>query len=898
MRRFWILFLAAFLVSLPATPALAQRGRGQRGGAAGAALAQTQQAPATAPAVGATSTEPLRAAADRPVDIHNIRLDLRVDLPKKTVDGRATLQLCNLRPLSSFALDAVDFEINKVSLQGGDQEEQPNAYHYDGQKLTIAWDKSWPIKHEATLRIDYRVREPKQGLHFFGPTPAEPNVPLQVWSQGEPITNRHWIPCLDQPNQRQTTEIVVTVADGLDVVSNGTLVERHDNSDKTVTYDWREDNPYAAYLITLVVGKFEVVREEWKGRPVVYYVPVGRRDDVQRTFGHTREMLTFLSDRFGIEYPWDKYAQVVVEQFTAGGMENVSATTLTDRCLKDARSLVDETSDSLIVHEMGHQWWGDMVTCRDWTHTWLNEGFASYVEALWAEHHDGADEGAYNMLLKARRAMNGGRERPIVDRRYPGPDSMFDDRAYPKGAWVLHMLRRRLGDDVFFKCLQRYGTDFKYKVADTEDLRKVFERETGRSLERFFYDWTERPGHPVLEVQTDFDPDTHQAIVSVKQTQSGDAFHFPLRVKFSLPARTAPSEGEEEAPGLQRPRLEDLDVTEKEQTFHFTFPDRPSMVEIDPDLSLLAELKETKSRQLWRAQLLPGASVISRYRAAQHFAQGASAGDGDLLAGVLASDKFWAVQAEAAASLSSIGGPEARDALIAGLKLAHPKVRRACAEQLGKYKRDAKASSALKELLAKGDASYNVEAEALGAYAKLQQPDAVAVIKPWLDRSSNGEVLRSAALRALGSSEDMAVLDTLLSWAQRGKPRACRSAALLAAGQLARNGTATEEQQRRVVKAITDSIEGETGFMQLGAATALRDLGRAATPALPTLEALLAREPEGRRHEMLRRTIEQIRSGAPAAPELTRIQQELDKLRQDNAALKERLDRVEKYEKK
>jgi hypothetical protein len=191
-----------------------------------------------------------------------------------------------------------------------------------------------------------------------------------------------------------------------------------------------------------------------------------------------------------------------------------------------------------------------------------------------------------------------------------------------------------------------------------------------------------------------------------------------------------------------------------------------------------------------------------------------------------------------------------------------------------------------------------VEAEALGAYAKLQQSDAVAVIKPWLEKSSNNEVLRVAALRALGGCEDLSVLDTLLSWAQRGKPRTCRSAALSAAGELARSGSATEPQQRRVVKAIVDSVEGETGFSQLGAVTALRDLGRVAAPALPTLEGLLAKEPDGRRHEMLRRTIEEIRSGAPVAPELTRIQQELDKLRQDNATLKERLDRFEKYEKK
>ena len=245
----------------------------------------------------------------------------------------------------------------------------------------------------------------------------------------------------------------VTVAAGYDVLSNGKLVDKKENAgDKTVTFHWVQDKCHPSYLITLVVGHFDIVEETWEGIPVTYYVPKGLKHTIEPTFGHTRDMITFFSKRFGVRYPWDKYAQVVVEQFVAGGMENTSATTLTKSILADKRSLLDGPSDDVVSHELAHQWWGDMLTCRDWAHIWLNEGWASFAEVLWDEHSQGRDAGSWNLMQTSVGAMSvfGTKGRPIVDRYYDNPDSMFDSRVYPKGAWVLHILeRRRLGEDVF-----------------------------------------------------------------------------------------------------------------------------------------------------------------------------------------------------------------------------------------------------------------------------------------------------------------------------------------------------------------------------------------------------------------------------------------------------------------
>ncbi|NOX55943.1 MAG: M1 family metallopeptidase, partial [Planctomycetes bacterium] len=316
---------------------------------------------------------PFRAPADRSVDIQHLKLELEVFLSEKRIVGAEELSLRMRRPVRTLRLNAVDHEVQSVQvLEAGD--ERPRALPFDntGTELVIDFGRLLPRGTACQLTIRYQVRAPRSGLHFFGPTEAEPDVPLMVWSQGEAESNRYWFPCLDHPNERQTTELIVTVPDGFEVVSNGVLVSRRKLPDQQkVRFHWKQTRPHVAYLVSLVVGKFAVGRDTWRGRPVLYYVPPERAADIERTFGRTVEMLEFFSRRFGIEYPWEKYAQVVVEQFVMGGMENTSATTLHYRVMHDERAIQDSSPDGLIAHELAHQWWGDLVTCKDWSHLWL-----------------------------------------------------------------------------------------------------------------------------------------------------------------------------------------------------------------------------------------------------------------------------------------------------------------------------------------------------------------------------------------------------------------------------------------------------------------------------------------------------------------------------------------------
>ncbi len=370
-----------------------------------------------------------RFAADRPLDCLHIKLELDVDVEGKHVDAIAQLELTALREVKTIALDARDLETDSVRLARGSAAPAPADYTNDGQQIEVLVDPPLAAGERATVIVEYRVDDPASGLHFFGPTEDEPDVPYVVWSQGESTTNSYWFPCFDHPNERQTTELIVTTKLGYEVSSNGRLAaKREDRNRQTVTYHWRQEKPHVAYLVSLIVGEFHIERETWRGKAVEYWVHPRYREQITRSFRNTTRMLDFFSDSIGVEYPWARYAQICCYGF-GGGMENTSATTLGNRALHDQRSFLDSNSDGLIAHELAHQWWGDLLTCRDWAHLWLNEGFASYFEALWDEYDLGPDEFAYNMYQKAERARRGGARRPIVDRAYPYSRSMFDSRA-------------------------------------------------------------------------------------------------------------------------------------------------------------------------------------------------------------------------------------------------------------------------------------------------------------------------------------------------------------------------------------------------------------------------------------------------------------------------------------
>ena len=832
--------------------------------------------------IAAAADEPTRFAADRPVDCLHIRLELTVDVKGKHIDGTAQLRLAALRTVKTITLDAVNLETTSVTVTGADGSAVAARHTNDGTHIQIMLEHSLAAGDRVTVTVAYSVDDPESGLHFFGPSENEPDIASVVWSQGESVYNSHWFPCFDNPNERQTTEMVITTDLAYEVSSNGRLVSRIENPrDGTVTVHWMQDTTHVAYLVSLIVGEFHIERDTWRGKPLEYWVHPRYREQISRSFRNTTRMLDFFSDSIGVEYPWDRYAQICCEGF-GGGMENTSATTLGNRALHDQRSFLDSNSDGLIAHELAHQWWGDLLTCRDWAHLWLNEGFASYFEALWAEYDLGPDEFAYNMYRKAGRARSGGADRPIVDRAYRHSRSMFDSRAYPKGAWVVHMIRRRLGDELFWQVMNTYVTEHAYSTVETTDLRRTIEQVTGRSFERFFYDWTERPGHPELSVNYTWLNDEGLAKVVVKQTQESDAFHFPLALEFRFDDGIAP---------VTMSRL----VTEKQETFYIPLPEAPGMLRVDPDQAVLMKLDESKGRDLWRAQLLHDPSAVARIRAARHFEESRSEKDHELLAEALRTEEFWGVRREIAEALAEVGGDIARDALTLGLAFENPKARRACVEQLDTFAGEQTVIDAVRRMVVEGDPSYSVEAAAIETYARLEPDDGLAVLSDVLRRDSRGEVIRGAALTGLGRLGTPDVIETLSEWTLPDKPRRARPSAIRALATVTREAHLDDDTYERIVEVLTANLDDTGNRVRMSAVQALGNLGEPgrARSAIPALEAITANDDSYRVRRMAERTIKTIRKGEPATLQLDELRDELKTVSESNKKLTDRLEKLE-----
>ncbi len=293
---------------------------------------------------------------------------------------------------TKLEFDAAEMEISAVRVGG-----EAHSFDHSDEKLRIPLERALHAGDEVEVAIDYSAR-PRRGLYFIGPDAGYPDKPLEAWTQGEDEDSRYWFPCYDYPNDRVTSEVVATVPETFTAVSNGELLSNNVNrAEHTRTFHWRHDVPHSSYLMSLAAGEFVEIRDFAGNTPVTYYCRAGREDDARRAFGNTPRMIQFFEKAIGVPYPYAKYAQVAVADFIFGGMENTSATTQTADTLHDARAHLDFSSDPLVAHELAHQWWGDLLTCRDWSHAWLNEGFATYFEALWCEEDKGADEFAWNL---------------------------------------------------------------------------------------------------------------------------------------------------------------------------------------------------------------------------------------------------------------------------------------------------------------------------------------------------------------------------------------------------------------------------------------------------------------------------------------------------------------------
>ena len=797
---------------------------------------------------------------DRPFLVRHLALDLTLDVATKSVSGKATVDVARIDPKATLIkFDAIGFELAGVEVDG-----KAVSAKYDGRTIDVPLPAA---TDKAQIEIRYSAT-PRRGLYFLEPDEHYPERPRQVWSQCQEEDARRFLPCHDKPHVKMTTEIAVRVPNGWTVLSNGRLATKETPEKGLWFYHWKMTEPHASYLLTLVAGEFSELTAKAGEVPLSYLVPKGREADGERTFGRTPDMVTHFGKLVGVDYPWNKYAQVVVSDFIFGGMENTTATTMYEHILLDERATIDVTSDDLIAHELAHQWFGDYVTCRDWSEGWLNEGFATYFEHVWREKQLGADE--YFFGLKGDLAAyvteaNGRYRRPIVCHEYDAPLDLFDRHLYEKGGLVLHLLRAELGAELFWKGVGVYLRRHAFGIVETRDLQRALEEVSGRSLGRIFEQWVYRPGHPEIDVALAWEDGVLK--VAAKQTHAatdGVPHHFevPIVLDVVLDGGTTTRER--------------LVMTQRTETFAVPCPTRPRHVVIDPEMQILGEVHAKAPNDMLRAQLAHAATGRGRWLAAQALARSDDPPTISALRKRLEDEaEFWGVRAECAAALGQIRARECFDALVTNVSTKHPKVRRAVVDALGRFKTTA-AAQALKPRALKDD-SYLVEAEAARALGKTKQPAAFDTLLDVLDRPSWADVVRVGAIDGLAALRDDRGAPHILARTRYGQPNRARRAAILAIPKLVTD--------RKARETLEDLLDDGDPHLRIDVVRALVEMGD--TKSRAALRGRLEVDLHARVRRRLREALRDIGEGAKKG--VDQVKEELEKLQAEHSDLKTRL---------
>jgi aminopeptidase N len=757
-------------------------------------------------------------ARSRDYDLQHSKIALRFDLENKKVIGDVTHSLSVLRDgTTRIWFDSAGLSIESVSVN-----KAPAKFETTAEKLIVPLPAAANAGEKFEVEIRYQGK-PSKGLYFILPDKDYPDRPSQIWTQGESEDTRYYLPTYDYPNDRLTTETILTVPTSWLTVANGKLVNVAEAGKGMKTWTWKESVPSSTYLITVVAGEFEEVKDSWHGIPVTYYAPKGRGDRLSLNYSRTPAMIDLFSKKLGVDYPWEKYSQAMVDEFVAGGMENSSATTNTSNSLVHPKLVPEYVTgqDELISHELGHQWFGDLVTCKDWGNVWLNEGFATFLETVWTEAHFGKVEADISRWNNAREWFDETHLYKLPMVRHDFDDSgEFDGNAYTKGGWVLYMLRQELGEDAFYRGLKHYLEVNRGKNVVTADLAKAIEEASHVNVDRFLAQWAYAAGAPKFDLSYTYDADKKQVALTVKQTQKREGRVGVFRVPVEVEITTASG-----------PKLFPITVSEAAKTYLFPATSAPLMVLFDKGGQVLKSAEFHKEKKEWFYQLKNASEFADRADAI--VALGKLKSDDDVIAALgdaLRSDKVWGIRALAADTLGHVDTPAASKLLLSVLPDAkEPWVRSRIVSALGNFSDDTAIEAKL-ESIAHDDNSYRARSSALQAIARLKSPNALATLQAAVAADSPNGFLRNAALRAFGPLGDDQAVPLLLDWAAAGKPMDSRTAAINSLGRL-------EKDNKDITKQIATYLSEPHFPVRMASIYALGTRGDAS--AVPALEDLL-----------------------------------------------------------
>jgi aminopeptidase N len=837
---------------------------------------------------------------DRPVDIRHVALDLTVDFDKKALRGTcATTMSVLFEEITQVVLQAAEMQIEHVTFISKRRPQQiPLTWNYDGNVVRIALDRPQHYGAEFTLSITYKT-EPRIGMTFIAPSEGDPDRAIQAHTQGQPENAHYWFPCHDSPNDRATMSIAARVPSQYFAVSNGQLkkIEEHAETNERTFY-YHESVPFPAYLSTLAVGEFAEQRDEFGKIPVLYYARPGLEKEARLMMGDTPAMLAYYSEHFGIPYPYEKYAQVVLEEFI-GAMENTSATSHSWLIMPDERQFPDWDGKATVAHELVHQWFGDLLTCRDWSHAWLNESFATYFEETWKQSDPSAGEMDFRLGMRTNLRLYLDEDktyrRPIVYNVYDADgQELFDRHLYEKGSCVLHMLRFIVGEAAFWRAIQYYARNNRGREVVTTDLERAFEEATGKSMGQFFDQWVYHGGHPEFEVSYEWDADRRFVRITVDQKQEANQltriFTTPVEIAFTAENR-----------GRRETKVFTITVASAHETFIFPLDRRPELVRFDPNGWILKTVAFDRPVTMLRWQLVNDNDPMGRLEAAEDLSKHHDLDTVKALIDALQNDDFWAVRAESAHSLAKIGSDTAVDALVSALlSTQHPRARRAIANALGSFslpehgESAEKAAKALTTLLHGNESSYAVIAESAISLGKTRSSESFSLLKELAQQRSWHELISRGALAGMGELATAEATLFITNWiTDLSHPLLTRMGAAIGLRAIANSGRLEEGSAAYIAarEAMIVALDDPWIMVRYFVPGGLAAIGDRA--AIPALARAIDREIESRPRRAMRVALYRLQSNKEKDGHLLDIRRDLEELRVENRKLRDRVTTLE-----
>ncbi len=770
-------------------------------------------------------------------------IDIKLNFEEKAVEGKVELDIkMNSKPADTLELDATDMQIYNVSASG-----VPVKFNTFDEKLQIYGD--FRAFGNYIINITYKAK-PRRGGYF-----VDTEEGTQFWTQGEDTDNHAWFPCFDYPNMRSSYEIRVTVPKDYTVISNGQLVQIVEGDFKTFIYV--EKFRFPSYLVSVIAGKFELIKQEWNGIPIESYFRRKYKEYADLAFRNTPDMMEFLSNKTGVKYPYEKYSQTCVADFVYGGMENLSATTLTERTLHDDIAHLDYQSESLVCHEMVHQWFGDYVTCKDWSQAWLNEGFATYLALLYMERFKGKDEFLVDVQKHKEVYLKEFMEdygRPIVEHYYKDPAELFDRHLYQKAALVLRYFNYYLGDEIFWKGVKIYLDSNKENGVGTEDFRKALYSASGFPLEKLFHQFIFEKGHPQLTIKENISK--RKVTIKLKQKNYIYDLRIPIRIYYE-------------------DRVEDseinLDTDYKEIEI-----DRTGFkaFSIDPESQVLKTMEIDRPREEARYVLMNGKSILERADAATELSKFGIT-EIDFLEQMFEEEKFWYVKGKIAESVAKIGSERAEEVILKFLDSEDYKTRREVVKASG-YLHSEKIYNKL-ALMFENEKGYYIRAEIISSAQKNVGEKAIELFKKALGVESYDDVIRISAMDAIGEIRDTRMIDELKKFYSKEYSWRTRVGAV---SSIAKFYWKDKDIGEWLINAMNDNYFA----VRQSVADSIKKIGD--PELIKKLSPFLEKESDGRVRRAIRECIE-IKN-VPTPEGLRRLEDEVEKLKDKVAQLEAR----------